>query len=527
MKRIFYVILVLAALLSLSGCGNGKAEIDLTAVLPGNVSSLDPQTASGTSAGIVIGSIFEGLCTIDENSDVQPGVADRWDHNRDFTQFTFHLRKSKWSNGEAVTADDFVFAVVRALQHDNGATSLDDVFIIKNAQAFYNGECEAEKLGIYAKNERTLVVELERGYEDFPALTAGRHYMPCNREYFEECSGHYGLSSQYIITNGPFTITGIYAWNTDYNERSISLTSSANYRGENQAKANSLTYLIDYDDAIDNDPVNSLLKENVDILTVPEATARTAEEQGCGVIAVNDGVTGLLLNSDDDDLGYVKMRELFISVLDREAVVSVGLNDTVSEAQGIMPECVRVGGEKYYAENESCYAEQSEDVSATLSQVKSLLGLEKIPSITVLCADDEASVAVANSMLMTWNEKLGNAFNILSLSESELKSRVANGDYEAALYTLKAGGSSPFNVLSAFESSAYPTLLSSRDFDSALHGMNFSQETCRELELELQEQYVFYPIFTARTYYALSPKLSGITVSPNGQIDFSKAVKKK
>lgn len=525
MKRLISLLLTAALLLSLSGCGTGKADMDFTAILPQDVSTLDPQTASGPASAIVIGSIFEGLCRIGDDSEILPGVAERWDHNRDFTEFTFHLRSAKWSNGDPVTAEDFVFGVVRALTPETGAASLDDLFLIKNAEAFYAGEADRESLGIWAKNDRTLVVELESGYPDFPALTAGNHYMPCNQEYFEESAGHYGLSAEYILTNGPFTFPHIYAWNMDYNEKSISLVRSDNYRGAHKAVPASLTYLIDYDSAIDSDPLNALSKNDVDILELPESLAREAEEQGCGVLALEDAVTGLLLNPQADALDYVGTRELFLKTLDRENLLALGAGKG-DEAVGIMPHCVLWDGESYYAEGEARYARQDDEIAGIIPSLLDLLELDQIPSITVLCADDEESIAVANGFLMSWNSKLGNAFNILPLPESEVKSRVASGEYEAALYTLRAGGSTPYSVLKAFASAASPTLLENPDYDSALRGLDFSLASYQELETVLQENYVFYPLFTAKTYYALAPGVSGVTVSPDQRIDFTSARKK-
>lgn len=525
MKRLISLLLTAALLLCLSGCGTGKADMDLTAILPQDVSTLDPQTASGPASAIVIGSIFEGLCRIGDDSETLPGVADRWDHNKDFSEFTFHLRSAKWSNGDAVTAEDFVFGVVRALTPETGASSLDDLFLIKNAEAFYAGEADRESLGIWAKNDRTLVVELESGYPDFPALTAGNHYMPCNQEYFEESAGHYGLSAEYILTNGPFTFPHIYAWNTDYNEKSISLVRSNNYRGARRVVPASLTYLIDYDSAIDADPLNALSKAEVDILELPEALARQAEEQGCGVLALDDAVTGLLLNPKADALDYVRTRELFVKTLDRQNLLALGAG-MGDEAVGIMPPCVLWDGESYYAEGETRYTPQDDEIVEIIPSLLDLLKLESIPSITVLCADNEGSIAAANGFLMSWNSKLGNAFNILPLPESEVKSRVASGEYEAALYTLRAGGSTPYSVLKAFASAASPTLLENPDYDGALRGLDFSLASYQKLETALQENYVFYPLFTAKTYYALAPGVSGVTVSPDQRIDFASARKK-
>lgn len=524
MKRLFSLLLCLTLLLGLAGCG-GKKDMAFTAVLPQNVDSLDPQTTARKSSRIVIGSIFEGLCRIDEDGETAPGVASRWDHNNDYTQFTFHLRRAQWSDGSPVTADDFLFGIVRALKPETKAPLAEELFLIKNARAFYNGQAEENDLGVRAKGDRTLVIELETGYADFPALTAGNCYMPCSRAYFEESAGHYGLSAGWVLTNGPFTFPHEYAWNTDYNEQSISLVRSETYRGDRKTAAASVTYLIDYDSAIDEDPLAALTAGTVDILPLTEAQAREAEEQDCPVLSLEDSVTGLLLNPQADALEYVGTRELFVRTLDRGDLLS--RRPSAQEAPGIMAACVSWDGEDYYPEGDSCYASRNDEIAQAIPSLLELLKLEKLPSITVICRDDPESIDVANGFLVSWNNKLGTSFNMEPLPDSEFQSRVAQGDYEAALYTLQAGGVTPQDVFRAFTSAASPTLLQDGDYDSALGELSLTRASCRELEEQLADEFVFYPLFRDKTYYGLSPAVSKITVTPDRRIDFSQARKKK
>lgn len=523
LKRGFALLLALFLLTALSGCGGGKEGMSFTSVLPGGVSTLDPQTAGRQSETIVIGSIFEGLCRIDENGETVPGVAERWDHNKDYTEFTFHLRKTSWSDGSPVTAADFLFGIQRALRPETKASSVDDLFVLKNARAVYSGELDESALGVHVENDRTLVIELETGYPDFPTLTAGNHYMPCSQSYFESCEGHYGLTAGYILTNGPFTFPHAYAWDTDYNEEKLTLVQAVDYRGEHRTAAGELIYLVDYDSVIDEDPVGSLAAGTVDILPLTEAQARSAEEQECQVLALDDAMTGLLLNPQADTFSYVGTRELFLRTLDRADLLSRAPGRT--EAQGVMPACVLWAGESYYGEGESRYASQNDEITQSIPSLLELMEWETVPSITVLCADDPESVAVANGFLVSWNAKLGNAFNIQPLPESTLRGRIAQGDYQAALYTLRAGGTAPYQVLKSFESGASPSLLQDGEYDQAFSSFSFTRDACRELEEQLLEDYVFYPLFTGKTYYALAPGVTGVTVSPDRRIDFSQARK--
>ncbi len=529
MKRVRTGFFLLAAVLlaCLGGCGDSfRADASFTYLLPQNIDTLDPQTASGEPSWVIISSIFEGLCRIDEDGQVVPGVAKRWESNHDSTEFTFHLRGgAKWSNGTPVTADDFVFAMQRALRPETATPSVDDLFILKGARSLYNGEIPESALGVYAKDELTLVVQLEKSYADFPALTAGSHYMPCSRAYFEGSAGHYGLGSEYLITNGPFTFSSPYAWQTEAGSRAISLSRSDNYKGQHQVQPQSLTFLIDYDSALLEDPVAALVNGSVDVLTLPETQAAQAEKQGCAVQVLDDAVTGLLLNPRSDILAYPTTREMFFKTLDRQALLDRRADKNSNEAMGIMADCVVWNTSSYYADGAKLFAQQDDSVVERLPSLLEMLEVEQMPSISVLCPDDQESVDIANGFIVSWNNKLGNAFNIEPLPDDEFESRIAAGDYDAALYTLRAGGTTPYQVLKSFESTSYPSLMEDEEFDASLHSLTFELSSYRQLETSLMERYVFYPLFSDKTYYVTGPDTRGISGAPDLSVNFITAKK--
>ena len=529
LRRTCCLLLALCLLLPLSACG-GKSDGSFTVILPANIQTLDPQIATGQSADWVIGSIFEGLCRVDSDGKAVPGVADRWSHDKNYTRFTFHLRKTGWSNGEAVTADDFRFAICRALAPETGVAAPEDLFVIRNARAIYDGYATEEYLGVQVENERTLVIELEQGYEDFPLLTAGNHYMPCNQAFFEECAGHYGQAGQYVLTNGPFTLPHEYAWDTDYGERKLSLVRANDYRGDRKVQPASLTYLIDYNELYDTDRFAGLSDGALDLRTLPNAqtAALYQEEQDGKVLSIENGVTGILLNAASDDLHYVGTRQLFLQSLDREVLLAASEAQD-EEAAGIMPEIVHWNGKPYYGDGEFCYAQQDEDVAQTIPSLLELLHFDEVPCITLLYPQEEGESDMGpiapEIVLNQWNTALSGAFNMQGVPAATLNYRVATGDYDAAVYTLKAGPTA-FHVLGAFSGASVPLLFQDEDFDEALIGMHFTKEEFGRLERQLCEDYVFYPLVRTPTYYAVAPGVSGIQINADGRPDFISARKK-
>lgn len=521
LMRVSAVLLALLLCLSLSACGK-KAGMEFTRVLNRDVLTLDPQAASRDSERQILGEIFEGLCRVGENGEAAPGVAKSWSSEDGDRLFTFKLRKARWSDGEPVTASDFIFGIKRALRRETNAKNASDLFMIKNARGIYDGTLSEDSLGVKANGEREIIFELESPCPDFPLYTAGIHYMPCREDFFRECAGHYGLSAEYILTNGPFTFSSIYSWDTGYSERSVKLSASSTYKGERSALPASVTYMIDYDESWDADPLSALNAGSVDIWQA----SRTILEKNSSLeeISAENAVCGLLLNPNDERLGDIEFRGLLFGSIDREDLTlrAKGLGDA---ADGIVPSSFLFGGEPYY-ESGSGYPGWTGDIPATLKSYLSTEDLDRIPSITVLCADDQASIDIANGLLISWNNALGGAFNIFPMPYEELYYRILTGEYEAALYNLTPAGETAFHCFTAFSSEASPQLLNSPEYDDALNAIAFDRRSMDELELALAKELVFYPICQTKTSYLVSDKAGSISVLKNGLVEFSEAKKR-
>src|ERR1700729_332482 len=126
--------------------------------------TLDPQEAQGVTEHHIIMAMIEGLVapSIDDQAKVVPGMADRWEHNDDYSVWTFHIGEDrKWSDGEPVTAGDFVFSFKRMLTASFGAQYAENLFILKGAEDYYNGKTtDFGQVGVKAIDDHTLKVDL-------------------------------------------------------------------------------------------------------------------------------------------------------------------------------------------------------------------------------------------------------------------------------------------------------------------------------------------------------------------------------
>ncbi|MFC6182433.1 peptide ABC transporter substrate-binding protein [Lactiplantibacillus daowaiensis] len=174
-----------------------------------DLSTLDPSLAIDVISGTMINNSQEGLYRLGNNSKVTPGIATSTKISKDKKTYTFTLRKNaKWSNGDKVTAKDFVYGWRRTV---NPKTASQYAYLysgIKNADKITNGKAKASTLGIKADGNYKLTVTLEKPMQYFKLLMGFVVFFPQNQHAVEKYGKDYGTSSSKMVYDGPFKMTG-------------------------------------------------------------------------------------------------------------------------------------------------------------------------------------------------------------------------------------------------------------------------------------------------------------------------------
>lgn len=194
-----------------------SAEQVLNLIEVDEIPSMDPSMATDAIAFQWLGATMEGLYRLGENGEVKPGIATDHEVSEDSLTWTFNLREdATWSNGDPVTAHDFVYSWRRAVDPDTGSSYGPYMMggVIKNATAINQGEMDVEELGVKAEDDYTLVVELENPTPYFESLATFGTYLPLNQAFVEEQGDQFALEADTILYNGPFTMT---EWNHNQN----------------------------------------------------------------------------------------------------------------------------------------------------------------------------------------------------------------------------------------------------------------------------------------------------------------------
>jgi oligopeptide transport system substrate-binding protein len=199
----------------------------LTFALAADPETFDTASMSGAPEGRSAMQIFEGLLMpgpttegIEDSSKlVRPGVAESYEVSDDGKTYTFKIRKdAKWSNGDALTAKDFVFSWRRVLTPSTAADYASLMFLIEGAQGYYNAlqkaesedkEVDADKLwkdvGIKAVDDQTLQVNLINPTPYFPELVAFYTFFPTPQKVIEK-HGDDWTKPENIVTNGAYKL---------------------------------------------------------------------------------------------------------------------------------------------------------------------------------------------------------------------------------------------------------------------------------------------------------------------------------
>ncbi|WP_261904774.1 ABC transporter substrate-binding protein [Vibrio fortis] len=200
--------------------------------------TLDPAKAEGLPEMHILRDLFEGLVIQDRDGNITPGVAESWE-TEDNKTFVFHLRKdAKWSNGDPVTADDFVYALRRAVDPKTASPNVWYLKLTKinNIADVAEGKKPLDALGVTAVDKHTLRFELDSKVPYFVAMTGHTSMMPVDKANLESSDKPWSDPKQFV-GNGAFVLD---EWVV--NER-VELKKNPNYWDSDDTHLNQVTYI--------------------------------------------------------------------------------------------------------------------------------------------------------------------------------------------------------------------------------------------------------------------------------------------
>lgn len=364
--------------------------------------TLDPRKAIGIPESIVMRQIFEGLCTQNQKGDPIPGAAEKWEISQDGLVYKFFLRKdAKWSNGDAVTARDFEYSWKSTLDPKFGSRYAEQLYYLKNAEAFNKGKASRDEVGVKALDDTTLEVTLERPTPFFLFLTTFFTYFPVHQKTVES-NPQWNAEPKTLIGNGPFKMTG---W---VHNSKIELVKNEYYWNKGVVKLDKVEMVLS-----DSKKTVIDMFENNQLDTVEvNPPAQDLERLGKAGVLKNlpfISIYHYMCNVTKPPLDDVRVRKALAYAIDRQAIINTLTKGGEKAALAWVPyglpdakpgDDFRKNGGNYFKDNDI------ETAKKLLAEAGYPDG-KGMPTITMLYNTNETHKAIAEAIQEMWKKNLG------------------------------------------------------------------------------------------------------------------------
>ncbi|MBO4401648.1 MAG: peptide ABC transporter substrate-binding protein [Selenomonadaceae bacterium] len=323
--RKLLVLLALVTFLSAGCAEKSKGGNYLPVMLERPVISMDSSYIVDTTSMEVLGNCVEGLLRLGKDGKIVPALAESYDISEDGKTYTFHLRDAKWSNGDDVTAGDFVFAWRRVCNDANDYAYLfSDIANIKNAAAIISHKSSPVTLGVSAPDSKTLVVELESPVPFFLSLVPLHIFYPVNEQFYNSLdAGTYAKTPETFLSNGVFVLED-YQPGTD----NIRLRKNESYWDAANVHLDGLNYRVVH---APNEALTDFTSGTLKVVKISGEYVQNVRDNKSlakNLITANVGhMNFLAFNTRNENLANQNLRLAITHAIDRESLVNECIMD--------------------------------------------------------------------------------------------------------------------------------------------------------------------------------------------------------
>ena len=475
----------------------------------------------------MLGNIYDTLTRVQEDGTYDGAAAEDIIISDDGLTYTFKLRKDAvWTNGDTVTAEDFAFAWSEVLNPEVAAEYAYFLYFIENAEAYYNGECEWEDVGIKVVDDFTLEVKLHTALPYALELFAFGVLAPINKNFYEAVGADkYNTEPEFFCSNGPFAIV---EWS--HNEKLVA-QKFENYYNADKVGAKQITFKI-ISDA--NAVLNAFIAGEIDYTGTLSTGDQIAMVEGAGFEVKkfpSKTYFYVYVNTENEFLQNKNLRKALSLAFDKQALCDATLGNgsvpLTCFAPGVMcgdidyqAASLEANGGVYSPEKgdlekaKEYFATALEELGVTADQI----------SISIDCGDSSTNIQQASFFQEAWQS----AFGIKVEVKSMITKQVASNRQERA-YDLSLGGwgpdyNDPISDLDLWvtDGGNNDTGWSNEEYDALINTARTStdmQERCDafiECEKILADELPVLPTYVRGAAVSVSPKVqSGFIVDQN------------
>ncbi|MFK4329496.1 oligopeptide transport system substrate-binding protein [Bacillus sp. RC240] len=484
------------------------------------IPTMDTSKSTDTLGAQILGNTMEGLYRLDKDNKPIPAAAESSTKSEDGKKYTFKLRKdAKWSNGDPVTAKDFVYGWQRLLDKNTAAEYAFIAYYIKNAEAINKGEKPATELGAKAVDDYTLEVELEKPVPYFLNLLAFPSYYPLNEKFVKEKGEKFGLEADTTLYNGPFVMA---SWK---HEQGWQLKKNDKYWDNKTVKLEEINYSVVKEVAT---KVNLYDTGSIDFTLLSGEFVDKYKSNKDEYGEYSEASTYFLRlnqkrNGQDTPLKSKKLREAIALSVDKKGLANVILNNGSKATDQLVPKGLATGpdGKDYQDTFKNGLKQDTKKAAAAWEEAKKELGKDQV-TIELLSYDDGTAKKIADYVKDQIEKNLKGVTINTKIQPFKQKLKLESAqDYEISYAGWSPDYADPMTFIDMFDSkSPYNQMgYSNPKYDEMVQkaGNELLSDPKKRWEalgkaekLFLEEDAGLVPLYQTGRSYVMKPNVKGI-----------------
>lgn len=542
MKKLFSLVLLLVFALVLSACtaneeagketdgetggGEEAAEKVLYMNNAQEPTSFDPPIGFDSVSWSALNNLMEGLTRLGEDHQPAPAIAEKWDVSEDGKVYTFHLRDdAKWSNGDDVTAGDFVYAWKRLLNPDTGSAAAFLGYFIEGGEAFNNGDGSADDVQVKAVDEKTFEVTLTSPQAYFLSVITNPAFFPINEKVAEENPEWFAEADSYV-SNGPFKLT---EWQHDSH---FVMEKNENYWDATNVKLDKVHWAMVDDETTEYQMYKT---GELDTSAVPAELSEELFADGSAQMVEQAGDYFYRFNVTMEPFQNVNIRKAFVMAINQQEIVDYVTKNGEEPAYGFVSPGFKDPSGKDFREASGNLVETNlEEAKALLAKGMEEEGYDTLPEVTLTYSTSENHKKMAEAIQQMLKENLDVSVKLANMEWNVFSEEQTALKFQFSRSSFLADYADPINFLENFQTghSMNRTGWSNEEYDKLIKdAKNEANEEKRfemmyEAEKILFEEMPIMPIHFYNQVYLQNEDITGIVRHPVGYIELKWADKK-
>ncbi len=488
--------------------------------------SFDPPKGFDAVSYNALNNLMEGLLRLNQENVAEAAIAKDWTVSEDGLVYTFNIRpEAKWSNGDDVTASDFVYSWTRLLEPERAYPSSFLGYLIKGAEEFNTGTGTDDQLGLKAVDDKTFEVTLTSPQAYFLNVITSPAFFPVNEKVDKE-NPEWFNSAETFVSNGPYKLA---SWDK---ASSFTFEKDADYWDADTVKIDEVHWAIVNDT---NTEYQMFQNGELDKSDVPAELSEQLQADGKVTVDPQAGLYFYRLNVTKEPFQNEKIRKAFALAINQQEIVDFVTKQKEEPAYGF----IATGppdekGNDFRETNGDLIKTDIEAAKKLLEEGMAEEGYTTLPQVTLTYNTSDTHQKMAEAVQQMIKQNLGVDIALENMESGVFGERAQALEFQFFRSSFLADYGDPVNYLESFQTghSMNRTGWSNAKYDELIKEAKAEADEAKrfaalyEAEKILMDEVPIIPIHFYNQSYLVSDKVTGLVHHPVGFLELKWADKK-